>query len=221
MKKQMKLKDVKKDIDSFFDNISSDELYKLVLETNGFEERTLKEKVFEYTLYKLIDWYAEEKNISLEEAFENNDLCKIKVNKLLFFLCAIQYNPFEREVLLLDIFQFDAMKNGPIEWDIHSNLRKLDYYIVDNKCTKKKQDFIFKELDPLYKKSIEDAVILLKRANKKMVTLDAFNLVNISHKWRSWIRAKSTADFNETYKHPMRIGSIFWDSIERNMYLDD
>ncbi len=187
-----------------------------------------KEKLFEYIVYNLMDWYSLQKDKSLEDVFCDNDMSKIKVLKLLFFISAIKYEPLDDEKeQLLDVFQFDAMRYGPVEWDIYTNLHIFSNFkindrgirLIDEKESLKKLKDTEKliENDEL-KQKVDESLETLKAENNLLIITKPFDLVNISHKWKSWIRAKSLADFNETFRHPMRTGSIFWDIHREGMF---
>jgi hypothetical protein len=90
-----------------------------------------KIEAFEYLLFELVNWFMNKKNISNYEDFnKNNDLNKLKVIKLHFFVTAINSNNNN----LLEVFnKFCAMPYGHVESDIYNSLGKLNFFTVDVK----------------------------------------------------------------------------------------
>lgn len=135
-----------------------------------------------------------------------NDLSKIKVLKLLFFVSAVDAD--SNNDGLLDIFNnYCALPYGPVESDIYDTLGNLGYFNVDTVgiVQKKEIDFIATLDDRL---RIDSAVENLKRINPSLITLKPFDLVELSHKWSCWSIVYNFALDNGSYSHPIPVELI-------------
>lgn len=160
----------------------------------------IKIKYFEYVLNGLRNWYYEKFNSN-----SNNDLSKLKVLKLLFFVSAVKSKSGENNSLLDNVFTtFFAMPYGHVESEIYSYINSkngvLNYFIIDNQCTKLKDNInlnlLDNGLDPAYINLIDESIRELKKINPKLIQLSAFELVDISHTWYSWRKNYSNAITN-------------------------
>lgn len=143
-------------------------------------ETNLKLKAFEYTLEQLGEWYKEVTKTSDFPVFS-----KLKAFKLLFFVSSV--NAEDNELGLLDIFDnHHALPYGPVESDIYDSLSAMSNFEVKGYDICKKAVGIHQDLTPDIKNSISAAVNLLRKKNNKLVELNPFDLVEISHKWYSW-----------------------------------
>lgn len=143
---------------------------------------------FEYTIHLFYKWHKE------ATGKEENDLGKLKVNKLLYFLSAVK-NLKSR--LLDDLYNnFHGMPYGHIEYDIfkflnQTKIAQLNYYSIDIKQTTfntiidtekakkiKLQTSIINE--------INSSLELLKKKNYKIITFAPFDLVDLSQAHYSW-----------------------------------
>lgn len=145
----------------------------------------VKIKAFEYFITQLIAWYKEENG---QETFKHNDLSRLKVLKLHFFVCASRAN--EKEDGLLSIFDnFWAMPYGHVESDIYKNLESLFCFEINtqnlniiNDCNKE----YFETLDNKIKEEISQSFSTTKLKNKDLINYMAVDLVELSHTWYSW-----------------------------------
>lgn len=151
------------------------------------------------------------------ETIKGKPFPKLKAMKLLFLVSA----PKEQGGSdLLDIFDnFYAMPYGPVEIDIQKAMceDKLPSYTVNYRYIERKVDELYKPRNTavwtgrghgdLYNR-IRDAVNDLRKENEKLVLLNAFELIEITHRWSSWNRAMDFAEFMNQLSAKMSIDSI-------------
>lgn len=153
-----------------------------------------KKIAFEYIVLQLLKWYQEEN--PKKDAYVDNDLSKLKVLKLLFFVSAVNAN--DDNDGLLDTFIFHAMPYGHVELDIYDNMDNFEIVEINNERT------IIKSIPPKnYFEVIKDiiskvdqSISLLKQKNKDLINYKAFKLVELSHLWFSWNTAYEFAQKN-------------------------
>ena len=148
-----------------------------------------KIEAFEYLLFELVNWFMNKKNISNYEDFnKNNDLNKLKVIKLHFFVTAINSNNNN----LLEVFnKFCAMPYGHVESDIYNSLGKLNFFTVDVKKLiindlNTIDSNCFKNVEEIIKNQIKESIEKLKITNPNIINYNALDLVELSHTWFSW-----------------------------------
>ena len=172
-----------------------------------------KIQCFEYILYQLISWYKELRptDVSLLS------FTRLKVLKLLFFVSVIRQ---EDEPDLLDIFNnFYAMQYGPVESDVYNAIQAnmLPSYIAEYRSIERRKeciDFPSEYKGPEYE-PIQNAVKELRTKNENLIELNAFELVEITHKWNSWNLAMNFAEFMGQLSAKMSTVSIEEDSNKR------
>lgn len=167
---------------------------------------------FDYMLSLFEQWYKEEGKGTMN--FQN--CSKLSVLKLLF-LAAVPKREDSKD--LLDVFDnFHALPYGPVESDIYNAIqdKKLPSYIVTERSITKKENVMlpYKIEDYI---SIKDAVNALKEKNKHLILLNAFALVEITHKWESWKQSINFAKLMEMSSYKMTVESIRND---RNKYFE-
>ncbi|MCI6051267.1 type II toxin-antitoxin system antitoxin SocA domain-containing protein [Phocaeicola plebeius] len=149
---------------------------------------------FEYLLYHFMIWYEEDQKISDTSHHKFlSEFSRLKALKLLFLVAAIQ-DDCQKD--LLPIFdKFYAMQHGPVESDIYNAMVRDDfkYFRFQNRQTSFKEQVFsgFEEIEN--KRSLDNAIYLLKKANPKIVSYPAMELVDITHKWISWKSAYMVA----------------------------
>ncbi len=156
--------------------------------------KTKKILLFEYLVYRLIEWY---KDCASNQQSINNHFSRLTTLKLLFFVSTIKDAENENRDLL-DIFDsFCAMQYGPVEIDIYTaivNGETMLYTFGVHELVQTTQDHsILESIDPQYKHRIDKAILLLKEKNPKIVSYPASLLIEISHKWEAWQNAMSIA----------------------------
>lgn len=160
-----------------------------------------KKLAFEFFLCELMKWDIEIRELS--DFNTDNDLSLLKSLKLLFFTVAVDAN--NDKSLLEEIFNnFHAMPLGHVELDIYNQYQNLKYFTLDRYSLKlKSMDFksvlstineYTPELTGHQKEKIRNAVTILKNKRKSLILEKAFNLVELSHTWNSWI-----STFNSSY----------------------
>lgn len=170
-----------------------------------------KIEAFDYMLHLFEEWRDS------HEELKNEPFPKLKAMKLLFLAAAPKKDGGDD---LLDIFDnFYAMPYGPVEIDVYNAIQedKLPSYTVNYRYIERKVDELYKPRNTaiwtgrghgdLYNR-IRDAVNDLKKKNEKLVLLNAFELVEITHRWSSWNRAMDFAEFMEQLSAKMSIDSI-------------
>lgn len=155
----------------------------------------MKANLFEYIVYLLICWYKERRGISSDSAFNNdNDISKLKVLKLLFFVVAVNGDKNS----LLEVFTFYALPYGHVEDDIYNLIdgvdgQELQRYTIDTSKTIIKESYIeqllgsfHEDIQSLHYIEAKAAVEKLRDINPNLIEEEAFDLVEISHLWFSW-----------------------------------
>jgi len=167
---------------------------------------------FDYMLSLFEQWNSEE---AKEYAnFGNNS--KLSMLKLLFLTAAPKEGGSKD---LLDTFDnFFALPYGPVESDIYNAIQKneLSSYVLTERSITKKENIIlpYKVEDYL---PVKDAVDVLKKINKRLILLNAFDLVEITHKWESWKQSINFAKLMDMSSYKMTVESIRND---RNKYFE-
>lgn len=135
-----------------------------------------------YILLRLCDWYFEVNPLKKDN--RENDLSILKVLKLIFLLSPIESNGDK----LLDYkFEFEAWALGPVEVDIYNFKSSLYIDLVNKKVN---YDQLKDSLDEVVIENrifLDNIVNILKSKNKHLINLSATQLVNLTHKYSSWI----------------------------------
>ena len=178
----------------------------------NMKQKTNKLLAFEYLVYRLIEWYKEATS-STEDM--PSHFSRLSVLKLLFLTAAIKDNTVDdinKKDLLETFNNFCAMQYGPVEIDVYSAIVNdtLSVYRLSNKSTEVKcSDYkIFEDLSEIARKSIDNAINILKSKNANIIRYNATQLVNITHKWQSWQNAMWLANISGNRQSPMSIDSI-------------
>ena len=139
--------------------------------------RTDKVECFEYLVHLLIKRRPD----------KYQDFTTLKLIKLLFFTVGISST--EKEDGLTGIFNnFVAMPYGPVESDIYTNIQKGSsrrYRITPNSLNVINDKIPF-EVEEELESKIEEALDKLLTKNPNILECQAFQLVDISHKWSCW-----------------------------------
>lgn len=150
----------------------------------------LKKQSFEYLLNELLKWFEEvapQRNVS--------SFTRVKTLKLLFFVSAVKD---EKENDLLDLFdKFYAMQHGPVESDIYNFMSNdsLEFFSFADIYMSKIKDYkIPSSLEKDLTEKIDNAISRLRKVNPKIITIGAFELVDISHKWSVWKNSMRIAE---------------------------
>lgn len=167
----------------------------------------MKKLAFEYVLYKLIEWYKSAKgqldNVSFNQS---NDLSKLKVIKLHFFVSSVNSN---KNSLLALFDNFYAMPYGHVESDLYNSITSLERYTIDTKILKINEEYIynldssFTKLTLGYKNEIDEAIQSLNLENSSLITYSALDLVELSHNYFSWKFAFNNARQSQKYSEPI------------------
>lgn len=167
---------------------------------------------FDYMLSLFEQWYKEEG----KGAVDFGNCSKLSMLKLLF-LTAVPKDENPND--LLDTFDnFCALPYGPVESDVYNAIQsdKLPSYTITERSIAKKEiaELPYKMEDYI---SVKDAVNALKAKNKNLIFLNAFDLVNITHKWESWKQSITFAKLMDMSSYKMTVESIRND---RNKYFE-
>ncbi|CAA0143766.1 conserved hypothetical protein [Tenacibaculum maritimum] len=151
---------------------------------------TLKIQVFEYLVFRLLEWYNE------SSSGKGNDLSVLKVLKLTFFISAVGTNRDSDNTLLDNVFDnYVAMPYGHVESDIYTFIKsnKLVNTSINNRETNILDSMLIGDFDSSLRKQIDNSVSLLKSINYDLINLSSFELVDLSHTWYSWQKYYSIA----------------------------
>lgn len=162
---------------------------------------------FEYFVYQLNNWYKE-----VYGNVEENDLSTLKVLKLLFFATAVGTNKDSENTLLDCVFDnFYAMPYGHVESDIYNSAKanlikniRLEYessVVLDAKQ-------IIENISEEIKQKIDNQIIQLKSINFELIKYSSFELVELSHKWYSWVKNYNRAKNDGKYSVNIPIEDI-------------
>lgn len=152
---------------------------------------------FEYVLKNLLVW-----NKEVTGSEQSNDLSTLKAIKLLFFVTAVNTKEGGNNILLNTIFNdFVAMPYGHVESGIYEEIRKkqgvLNFYRINNSCTTRIQENALSDLESQVSYEIKNEIVKsiesLKKINYELISLSAFELVDLSHTWYSWKKTFSNA----------------------------
>ncbi len=152
-------------------------------------QKNTKIQAFEYVLFKLTQWYINDNQLVDFSNFNNkNDLSKLKVIKLHFFVSAVNSNSND---LLSTFDKFYAMPYGHVESDVYTVLSSLMHFIIDTKKLTIKDvnelsEKSFEGLPVIIRHDIDNSINSLKKINSKIINYNALDLVDISHRWFSW-----------------------------------
>lgn len=161
-----------------------------------------KIKYFDYFLHTLLDRYQK-----LNNDIDNNDFSVLKTMKLLFFVTAIDTttNPS-----LLDMVfdKFCAMPYGHVESDVYDELKKTGGELILNRINttrteKKEENYLSLGLDSSLTALIDRNIDKLVQEYPKLIEMKAFQLVDLSHKWYSWIQAINDAQKKYAMSNPI------------------
>jgi uncharacterized phage-associated protein len=144
-------------------------------------EANLKLNAFEYTLEKLGEWYMEVNSTTTFPSFS-----KLKAFKLLFFVSSAEAHG--GSLGLLETFDnHHALPYGPVESDIYDGLQNMtNFYLKGYDILPKIDRDNYDSVALDVKTKIDEAITTLKKKNTQLITLNPFDLVDISHKWYSW-----------------------------------
>ena len=111
------------------------------------------------------------------------------------------------------------MPYGPVESDVYNVIQAntLPSYVAEYKIIKRREggednssEYAGSEFE-----NIRNAVNALRAENEKLIELNAFDLVAITHRWDSWNRAMDFAEFMGQLSAKMPKDSIRKDSNKR------
>ncbi|MBC3538743.1 hypothetical protein ACFSC6_20050 [Rufibacter sediminis] len=146
----------------------------------------IKDKVrgFEYVIHQLKNWH----DTVYEHHPVENDLSKLKVIKLHFFISAVCAGSDDDLLNFFDCFY--AMPYGHVEGEVYSNLDKMEAFKLTERRLEIRENFnkdeYFKLIDIGIKNKIDNSIAKLKEININLVKYVAMDLVELSHNWYSW-----------------------------------
>lgn len=163
-----------------------------------------KIKYFEYFLSLIIQWYR-----SAYGSDKELSISRVTALKLLF-LCAAIKNDVQEDLLCI-FNKFYALPHGPVESDIYNamvNGRCVNYNFESTYLVENNVKIHYDDLDEQIKSRIDRSVEALKKENKNLIKLHAFQLVEITHKWECWKQAMKIAAVLNKGSYTMNIESI-------------
>ncbi|WP_293924327.1 hypothetical protein [Sphingobacterium sp. UBA6320] len=155
--------------------------------------------LFEYFLKKLVEWHCDYYKLNIVDFndHEYNNLSKLKVIKLHFFACSTNENA-------LDIFDdFHAMPYGHVESEIYNHLDELQFCSVTNNKMIINNWVNFNNYLPENHEVIDISTSRLRNENFSLISIDPFELVELSHKWFSWRYNFQKARQSGSYSRPI------------------
>lgn len=170
----------------------------------------LKLQVFEYICHELYRWYEVESVKRFKQGFYSNDLNKLKLMKLLFFVCAASC---EKEYLgLLEIFNnFYALPLGHVESDVYDNIGSIKGMVINRYTLELNPDYQVNLTDE-HKQLVQSAIAKLKDMNPDIILYSANLLVTLSHLWNSWQINFRNALMKGKNSHPITVEEILVES---------
>jgi hypothetical protein len=149
---------------------------------------------FDHVVFRLTEWYGEKYN-----GWEQNNLSKLKITKLLFFVTAASASTNDPG-LLSTFDNFAALPYGHVESDIQDHMNdSFNYEITKLNVQFKpgvKEYFLNPDFDRRIISNIDKAVANLKTKNPNLINYNQFDLVDLSHRWQSWKTVFSLAKKN-------------------------
>lgn len=164
-----------------------------------------KIEAFDYMLHLFEEWRDN------HETIKGKPFPKLTAMKLLFLAAAPKKDGGDD---LLDIFDnFYAMPYGPVESDVYNAMceDKLPSFSVKYRSIEPREGaepYNAKRYNCKLYHRVRNAVNDLREKNEKLVLLNAFELVEITHRWSSWDRAMDFAEFMGQMSAKMSIDSI-------------
>ena len=164
-----------------------------------------KIEAFDYMLHLFEEWRDN------YETIKGKPFPKLTAMKLLFLAAAPKK---DRGDDLLDIFDnFYAVPYGPVESDVYNAMceDKLPSFSVKYRSIEPREvaePYNAKRYNDKFYHRVRNAVNDLREKNEKLVLLNAFELVEITHRWSSWDRAMDFAEFMGQMSAKMSIDSI-------------
>lgn len=167
---------------------------------------------FDYMITLLNEWRE-----SFNTGNTSRGLSKLSVLKLLFLVAVPKKEGGDD---LLDVFDnFHALPYGPVESDIYNAIQNdcLPSYIVGDRMIQFKNTMnnLPYNIDDF--SNIKTAIDELKSVNNSLVKLNAFELVEITHKWDSWKQSINFAKLMDMSSYKMTKESIRSD---KNKYFE-
>ena len=165
--------------------------------------------LFEHFIDQMVSWYKEKHKIDDKgQVNDKNDLSKMKIIKLHFFVCTLSD-------LLLKKYQFLAMRYGPVCGELLTAIDEdvFNKFTITNRCLTMKEsknpNTINEDQESFeIKDAYNQAIRSLRQKNEGLIDYSTFDLVQTSHGWHSWqIAWKIAKDINrEAYQiDPYRI----------------
>lgn len=166
-----------------------------------------KKIAFSYMITLFLDWYKKENGKeNIQDCY--SAFSKLSLLKLLFLGTAIRVENNDPD--LLDVFDnFSALPYGPVESDVYNWIIEdsIPHYTIGDRLIQIKDNNPI-DIDNSLKLSINKSIDALKRVNPRLINADAFQLVEITHKWKSWSDAYSFAEFLGQRGYAMKIEEI-------------
>lgn len=158
---------------------------------------------FDYMITLLNEWRE-----SFNTGNPSRGLSKLSVLKLLFLVAAPKREGGDD---LLNVFNnFHALPYGPVESDIYNAIQNdcLPSYIVGDRIIQLKNTTSNLPYNINDFNKVKAAVNELKHVNSSLIKLNAFELVEITHKWESWNKSIDFAHFIGASSYKMTTESI-------------
>lgn len=150
-----------------------------------------KLQYFEYVVSKFIAWQKGDNNTSNFSSFT-----RLKLQKLLFLTAAVNATPESKDLLVV-FNNFHALPYGPVESDIYNAMTENRFTNISfqerHMVIHQQNQNQFGHLDSSILGMIDKATSELRIKNEQLINFPASQLVNITHKWKSWQNAMDIA----------------------------
>lgn len=167
-------------------------------------ENDPKRVAFQYFLSKMLDHFDE----------NSNDLSTLKALKLLFFMTAADIERVESEKseepdLLIDTTfnDFHALPLGHVESPIYNYIKscsgQMQFLSIDKTGTSRgvhfDKDTLAQVVGSDVRLAIDKAILYLLDQNPDILKMNAYDLVELSHQWHSWLKTYEEAEKEGSY----------------------
>ena len=161
-----------------------------------------KKNAITYILLKLSEWYKENKSI------EENDLSILKSLKLFFLLSTVNTDKDNENLIDIGFDKYVAMPFGPVESDVYDFFKEQNYIDKTSLDYNNLLSEDISELNKDIKKVIDDCLNELQSINNNIINLSASLLVDLTHKYSSWIVSYNNAKANNVLTWRMSNNAI-------------
>lgn len=170
---------------------------------------------FAYIMLLFAQWYEKHTGRSMHSGLANNALSQLLALKLLFLASTLKRDEKDLESDLLGVFDnFFALPYGPVESDIYDAIKhnRVDGLKFEGVRTDIDESIVRSLLNEGDRSILQLHVEKLERINSDLVVMNPFDVVEITHKWKSWSINYEFAKFIGQQGYPMSVNEIRQDT---------